>query len=83
MNTEAAKIGILKVIQFLWSQRKLILAIIPLVLEAQRRYSMKGDRKKWVMDTLEELKRFTPDEVDAGIDYVVQLLQAMGILPRE
>jgi hypothetical protein len=71
---------ILAILSFLWSKRDLILAIIPLALEAQRRYVIGGDKKKWVVSQLETVKKFTPDEIDKAIDAVVQLLQWKGIL---
>lgn len=80
MKTEAIKIGITAVLGFIWSNRKLILAIIPLAFEAQRKFVTGPDKKAWVREQLETVKQFTPDEVDRAIDFVVQLLQAMRVL---
>lgn len=71
---------ILSILSFLWSKREIILAIIPLAIEAQRRYVIGGDKKQWVVSQLETVKRFTPDEIDLAIDAVVQILQWKKIL---
>lgn len=66
----------------IWNNRELILATWPLVLEAQRVFSLgKNEEKKaFVTKALLETKKFTSDNIDKGIDAVVQLLQLVRFL---
>lgn len=65
-----------------WTHRELILATWPLVLEAQRVFSVgKNEEKKaFVTKALLETKKFTPDNIDRGIDATVQFLQLIRVL---
>jgi hypothetical protein len=72
--------SITDVLLFLWKNRVLIMTAIPLVKEAAHEFNTNPDKKFWVAGQLEVLKRFTPDDIDKGIDLVVQLLQWKGIL---
>ena len=69
-------------VQAVWIHRDLILAVWPLVVDAQRTFpkGANADKKAWVSAQLNELKRFTPANIDLGIDAVVQLLQLFRLL---
>jgi hypothetical protein len=71
---------ILPILSFLWSNRAIIAAIIPLAITAQREFVSGADKKQWVTGQLLKAKDFTPDEIDLAIDAVVQLLQWKKIL---
>jgi hypothetical protein len=74
------KITIWSILAFIWGQRELILAIIPLAISAQQTFKANTDKKAWVKEQLETVKAFTPEEVDYAIDAVVQLLQWLRVL---
>jgi hypothetical protein len=74
------KITIWSILAFIWGQRELILAIIPLAITAQQTFKVNPDKKSWVKQQLETVKAFTPEEVDYAIDATVQLLQWLRVL---
>ena len=69
-------------LQAVWNNRELILATWPLVLEAQRIFTSgtNADKKEFVTRALLETKKFTPDNIDRGIDATVQFLQLIRVL---
>jgi len=71
---------ILPILRFLWANRAIIAAIIPLAIAAQKEFVSGADKKQWVTSQLLRAKDFTSDEIDLAIDAVVQLLQWKKVL---
>ena len=70
----------LKLVSILWSNRAIIAAAIPLVIQAQKEFARGSDKKKWVTDQLERVKQFTPQVIDDGIEAAVYLMKLGGLL---
>lgn len=59
-----------------------IVKIFDTVIKAQKKFATNSDKKEWVMDTLvPAVKEFTPAQLDAMIDRVVDLTKMFGWLP--
>jgi len=70
----------LQLVSIVWSNRAILIAAIPVVMQAQKSYVLNANKKAWAVAQLEDLKKFTPDNIDRGIEVAVQLLQLGGKL---
>ena len=65
----------LKLVSILWANRAILIAAIPVVMQAQKSYVVNENKKQWAVQQMEALKQFTPDNIDRGIEVAVQLLK--------
>ena len=77
---KSAKMNLLlKLISIIWANREVLIAAIPVVIQAQKSYVINENKKKWAVEQMEALKQFTPDNIDRGIEVTVQLLKLSGL----
>lgn len=59
-----------------------ILLILNAIIEAQKTYVSNADKKQWVVDwVVPQVKQYTPDQVDAMIERLLDLAQMFKWLP--